>query len=145
MKINFSFFLKLCFSRKFTIRVTDFLNLIFSVIYIILYGNINLHSTLSVVLAFFGGLLLFVAIHSNVFVLSVLFPVILMKVVFVRSMLGISVVPSNHVMLGAGIASLLTSHLTTIGFPSLRINGLRLGINETSLTSAVIELKDAYS
>lgn len=131
--------------RKFTIRVKEFLYLIFSVIYIMSYGNINLHSTLSVVLAFFGCLLLFVALHSKVFVLSVLFPVILMKVVFVRSMLEIALDPNNHVILGAGNALLLTSQMTIFGFPSLKINGLSLGISETLWTSAVNELKDAYA
>lgn len=132
-------------NRKFTIRVTDFLNLIFLVLYIMSCGNRNLHSTLSVVVAFCGGLLLFVALHSKVFVLSVLFPVILMKVVFVRSMLEIAIDPSNHVMFGAGSALLLTSHSTIVGSPSLKINGLSLGISETLWTSTVNELKDAYA
>lgn len=73
----------------------------------------HLHSTLSVVFAIFDGFLLFVAVHVNNFVLYVLFPVRVMKVVFAPAMLVMSVDSRYQLMVGAGIALLLTTHRTS--------------------------------
>lgn len=65
------------------------------------------------VLAVFGGLLLFVALHCNVFLLSIFSPVKVMDVVFVPALLVISADSRYQVIVGAGAALLLTSHWTT--------------------------------
>lgn len=66
------------------------------------------------VFAVFGGLLLlFVALHCNVLLLFVLFPVRVMKVVFVTAMLVMFTDSRYQVMVGAGAALLLTTHLTS--------------------------------
>lgn len=66
------------------------------------------------VLAAFGGkLLLFVALHCNVLLLFVLFPVRVIKVVFVTAMLVMFADSRYQVMVGAGAALLLTTHLTS--------------------------------
>lgn len=69
---------------------------------------------MSVVLAFFVDLSLLVALHSNVFVLYVLFPVIMMEVVSAPAMIVMSVDPTYQVMVGSGTALLLISHLTSL-------------------------------
>lgn len=99
-----------------------------------------LHSTLSVVLTVFGGLLLFVAVHCNVFMLSILFPIIMMDVVFVSALLVMSVDPRYQVRIGAGTAFLLTTHWITFWMPSLIVSGLSLGVKETLLTSTVNQI-----
>lgn len=76
--------------------------------------SLNLHSTLSTVLAVFCGLLLFEALHCNVFVLSALFPVIMMEVLSVPVVLVMSVNPRYQMMFGAGAALLLTTHCTSL-------------------------------
>lgn len=76
--------------------------------------SLNLHSTFSVVLADFDGLLLFVALHCNVFMLSILFPVRVMDVVSVPALLVMSVDPKYQVMIGAGTALLLTKHRNSL-------------------------------
>lgn len=90
-----------------------------------------LHSTLSVVLTVFGGVLLFEALHSKDFLFSVLFPVIVMEVVSVPAMNVMSVDPRYQVIFGAGTAFLLTTHRTSIWVLSLMVSGLSLGLMET--------------
>lgn len=80
------------------------------------------YSTLIVVTAVLGGLLLFVALHCSVFVLSSLFPVILMEVVYVPSVLLIYLAPRNHVIVGDGTALLLISHMTSFSRFSLNVS-----------------------
>lgn len=65
------------------------------------------------VLAVFGGLLLFVALHCNVFLLSIFSPIKVMEVVSVPALLVISTDSRYQVIVGAGAALLLTSHWTT--------------------------------
>lgn len=91
-------------------------------------------------LAVFGGLLLFVALHCNISVLSFLFPVKVMEVLFFPTIYVMFVDPRYQVMIGSGTALMLTTHWTSLCFPSLTINGLSLGINETLWTSAVNEI-----
>lgn len=83
----------------------------------------------------FGCLLLFVALHCNVLLLSVLFPVIMMDVVFFPALLVMSVDPRCQVMVGAGTAFLLTTHWITFWISSLIVSGLSSGIKDTFLTS----------
>lgn len=90
-----------------------------------------LHSTLSVVLAVFGGVLLFEALHSKDFLLSVLFPVKVMEVVSVPAMNVMSVDPRYQVISGAGTALLLTTQRTSMWVLSLMVSGLSLGLMET--------------
>lgn len=90
-----------------------------------------LHSTLSVVLAVFGGVLLFEALHSKDFVLYALFPVTVMEVVSVPAMNIMSVDPRYQVIFGAGSAFLLTTQRTSIWVLSLMVSGLSLGRMET--------------
>lgn len=60
-----------------------------------------------------GGLLLFVALHSSFFVLSVLFPDTVIEVVYFLAMIVMFEDSIYHVMVGAGTASLLTTHRTS--------------------------------
>lgn len=92
--------------------------------------SLNLHSTLSVVFPIFGDFLSFVALHSKFLPLSVLFPVRVMKVVFLPALLVMSVDPMYQEMVGVGSASLLTTHWITLWMPSLTVSGLSLGIKE---------------
>lgn len=87
-----------------------------------------LHSTLSVVLTVFGGVLLFEALHSKDLVLSVLFPVIVMEVVSVPAT---NVDARYQVIFGAGTALLLTTQRTSMWVLSLMVSGLSLGLMET--------------
>lgn len=82
-------------------------------------------------LTVFGGVLLFEALHSKDFLLSVLFPVIVMEVVPVPAMNVMSVDPRYQVIFGAGTAFLLTTHRTSIWVLSLMVSGLSLGLMET--------------
>lgn len=94
-----------------------------------------LHSILSVAFAVFGGLLLFAALHCNIFPLSSLFPVIIMELVFVIAMLVIFVDPRYHVIDGEGSALALTTQKTCFVLPSCIFSGLSLGLRETLWTS----------
>lgn len=78
-----------------------------------------------------GGLLLFVALHSKVLPLSILFPVRVMWVVFIPALLVMSLEPRYQVMVGAGNASLLTTHWITFWMPSLIVSWFLFGIKET--------------
>lgn len=82
-------------------------------------------------LTVFGGVLLFEALHSKDFLLSVLFPVIVMEVVSVPAMNVMSVDPRYQVIFIAGTAFLLTTHRTSIWVLSLMVSGLSLGLMET--------------
>lgn len=75
-------------------------------------------------------LLLFVALHSMVWPLSILFPVRVMWVVFIPALLVMSLEPRYQVMVGAGNASLLTTHWITFWMPSLIVSWFLLGIKE---------------
>lgn len=88
-------------------------------------------------LLFFGGLLLFIALHCNVFMLSVLVPVRVMEVVSVPATYVMFVDPRYQVMVGAGTALLFTTHRTSLWVPSLIASGLSLGIKETLWTLTV--------
>lgn len=107
-------------------------------------NSLNLQSTWSTVLAVFGGLLLFVALHCNNFVLSVLLPVRVMAVVSFRAMLVMFVGPRYQLI--TGTALLFTTHRTSLWVPSLIASGLSLGIKETLWTSTVnqfiLKIKD---
>lgn len=83
------------------------------------------------VLAVFDGPLLFVALHSNVIVLSVFCAIMIIEVVFCPALLVMSVDPRYQVMFGAGSAFLLTTHRTSLSEPSLIVKGLSLGMKET--------------
>lgn len=96
---------------------------------------LNLHSIFSVVLAFTGFLFMFEAVHSNVFMLSVLFPTNVIEVSCDPSMVLMIVDSRYQVIIGAGNAFLLTSHQTSISLFSLIVSGLSLGIKETLRTS----------
>lgn len=96
---------------------------------------LNLHSTFSVVLAFTVFLFMFEAVHSNVFMLSVLFPTKVIEVSCDPSMAVMIVESRYQVIRGAGNAFLLTSHRTSINLCSLIVSGLSLGIKETLSTS----------
>lgn len=87
--------------------------------------------------AVLGGLLLFVALHCSVFVLSSLFPVILIEVVYVPSVLLIYVVPRNHVIVGGGTALSLISHMTSVLRFSLNVSCPLFGLKEMLWTSTV--------
>lgn len=100
-------------------------------------ASLFLHSTLSVKLAVLGGLLLFVALHSSFFVLSVLFPDTVIEVVYFLAMIVMFEDSIYHVMVGAGTASLLTTHRTSFWVPSLIVSKLTFGINKTLWTSTV--------
>lgn len=95
---------------------------------------LNSHSTFSVVLAF-TVLFMFEAVHSNVFMLSVLFPTKVIEVSCDPSMAVMIVESRYQVIRGAGNAFLLTSHTTSINLCSLIVSGLSLGIKETLWTS----------
>lgn len=86
---------------------------------------------MSDVLAVFGGLLLFEALHSKVLPLSFLLPVILIEDVFVSILVAMSVNTRYQVMVGLGTALLLTTHWNSFRKPSLIVSGLPLGIKET--------------
>lgn len=103
----------------------------------IIRKSLYLHSTLSVVLAVFGGVLLFVALHCKVFVLSALFPVIVMEVVSVPAMYVMFVDPRYQVMVGGGNALLLTTQRTFLWLSFLIVHGLSFGFKETLRTSTV--------
>lgn len=96
---------------------------------------IHIHSTRSVVFAILGCLILFEASHFNIFVLSVLFPVIMMVDAFPPALLVMSIDPRNHVMFGAGEAFLLTTQVTSIEVPSIIFIVLLLGIKVILWTS----------
>lgn len=95
---------------------------------------LNLHSTFSVVLAF-TVLFMFEAVHSNVFMLSVLFPTKVIDVSCDPSMAVMIVESRYQVIRGSGNAFLLTSHRTSINLCSFIVSGLSLGIKETLWTS----------
>lgn len=92
-------------------------------------GYWYIHSTLSVVLAVFEELL-FVALHSNLFVLSVLFPVILMDDAYVNAVLAMFMDPRYQRIVGAGTAFVLTTHSNSICALSLMVSGLSFGLME---------------
>lgn len=96
-----------------------------------------LHSILSNVLAVFGVSLLFVLWHSNVLELSVLFPIILRKVVFLSIILSLSLYFRYQMKTGGGAASSFTTHLTLSMEPSIIGNGLWSGCREIVLTGTV--------
>lgn len=85
--------------------------------------SLNLHSTLSIVLAVLVVLLLFEALHFNVFLLSALLPVIMMEVLSVPVVLVMSVNPRYQIIFGAGTALLLTTHCTFLLVRSLTVSG----------------------
>lgn len=78
--------------------------------------------------AILGCLILFEALHCNIFVLSVLFPVIMMVDASEPALLVMSIDPRNQVMFGAGEAFLLTTQVTGIAVPSIIFIVLLLGI-----------------
>lgn len=82
-------------------------------------------------------MLLFVALHSSVFVLSVLFPDTVIEVVYFLAMLVMFEDSIYHVMVEAGTAPLLTTHRTSFWVPSFIVNKLTFGINKTLWTSTV--------
>lgn len=88
-----------------------------------------LHSMFSVVFADFSVLLSFEALHSNVFLLSSLFPIILYLLVLVTNLES-----RYQAIAGSGNASLFALHWTSLWIPSLIVNGLALGIKVTFLT-----------
>lgn len=88
-------------------------------------------------LAVFGSLLLFEALHSKVLPLSVLFPVIMIRVESVPALLVISVDPRCHVIFGEGSALLLTTQRTSILILSPMVSGLTFGLMEMLETSTV--------
>lgn len=96
-----------------------------------------LHSILSNVLAVFGVSLLFVLWHSNVLELSVLFPVILRKDVFLSIILSLPLYFRYQVKTGGGAASSFTTHPTLFMEPSIICNGLWSGCREIVLTGTV--------
>ena len=98
----------------------------------------NLHSTLRFVSTFFGGLLLFVALHFNVLLLSCRFPVMMIELVLLFVVPVMSVDPRYQVMVGAGMALLLTTHWTFILVPSTDVRGLAVGIKDTLCTSTAM-------
>lgn len=100
--------------------------------YNIYIGIIYLHSMFSFVFADFSVLLLFEALHSSVFLLSSLFPVLLYTLVFV-----INLESRYHAIVGSGNASVFATHSTWNEIPSLIVNGLSLGIKVTFLTPTV--------
>lgn len=97
--------------------------------YFIYRGIMYLHSMFSFVFADFSVLLSFEALHSNVFLLSSLFPIILYSLVFVTNLES-----RYQAIAGSGNASLFALHWTLIWIPSLVVNGLALGIKVTFLT-----------
>lgn len=95
-----------------------------------------LHSTLSVVFAVFGGLLLFDALHWSGFLLSSFFPVITIDLLYVTTAL-VRFDPINQEIFGAGTALWLTSHDMFLWAPSLIVKNISLGFKETFWTSTV--------
>ena len=72
----------------------------------------KLHSTLRFVAPVFDGLLLFVALHSNVLLLCSRFTVMMIENALLPAIFVMSVDPRYQVMVGAGTALLLTTHRT---------------------------------
>ena len=104
------------------------------------YVHLNkeyLHSTLSIVVSVIGGRLLFVALHSSIFLSSDLFPVKSMEVVLLLALLVMSVDPRYQAMVGAGKALLLHTHLISIWVSILIVRVRSLGIRDTLSTSTV--------
>ena len=97
----------------------------------------NLHSTLRVVAPVFDGLLLFVALHSNVLLLCSRFPVMMIEDTWVPAISEMTVNPRYQVMVGAGTALLLTTQWIIYCPLSANVSGLSLGIKDTLCTSTV--------
>ena len=97
----------------------------------------NLHSTLRVVAPVFDGLLLFVALHSNVLLLCSRFTVMMIEEALLPAIFVMSVDPMYQVMVGAGTALLLIIHRSIYCAPSANVRGLSLGIKDTLCTSTV--------
>ena len=97
----------------------------------------NLQCTLRVMAPVFDGLLLFVALHSNVLLLCSRFPVMMIEDTWVPAISEMTVDPRYQVMVGAGTALLLTTHRTIFWTPSANVRGLSLGIKDTLCTSTV--------
>lgn len=91
-----------------------------------------LHSTVSVSLAVFGSLL-FEALHSKVLPLYVLFPVILMEIVFVP----ITLLFKYQVINGGGAAFWFTLHVNVVVIPSIIENDLELDCRDILWTATV--------
>ena len=85
----------------------------------------------------FDGLLLFFALHANVLLLCSRFPLIMIEETSVPSIFVISVDRRYQVMVGAGTALLLTTHLIIYCPPTTNVRGLSLGIKDTLCTSTV--------
>lgn len=93
-----------------------------------------LHSTVSVLLAVFGSLLLlFEALHSKVLPLSVLFPVIPMEIVLVPFILLFK----YQVITGGGAAFWFTLHVNSVVLPSIIENEPELDCRDILWTATV--------
>ena len=92
---------------------------------------------LSLVVAVFGGLPLFVTLHCKTFPLSILSPVIVMDDALLTDKLVMSVDRRYQVMVGIGNAFPLNTQPICLSVSSDNVRGLSLGIKDTLYTSTV--------